>query len=62
MMTTLSAGAAAGLLVALMVVATNDVRGAELMASAKPGTGNLLPGNFAPQPASADAARLVAGR
>ena len=34
-MTTLSAGAAAGLLVALMVVATGDSRGAELAASTK---------------------------
>ena len=34
-MTTLSAGAAAGLLVALMVVATGDSRGAELTLSAK---------------------------
>lgn len=61
-MTTLSAGAAAGLLVALMVVATHDVRGAELLTSAKPGTGNLLPGSFAPQPAPAETARLTAGR
>lgn len=34
-MTTLSAGAAAGLLVALMVVATGDSRGAELAPNAK---------------------------
>ena len=33
-MTTLSAGAAAGLLVALMVVATGDSRGAELAPNA----------------------------
>lgn len=34
-MTTLSAGAAAGLLLALMVVATDDSRGAELAAGTK---------------------------
>ena len=34
-MTTLSAGAAAGLLVALMVVATGDSRGAELSPNTK---------------------------
>jgi len=44
MMTTISAGAAAGLLVALMVVATSDSRGAELMTAAKPGKDEIHPG------------------
>ena len=51
-MTTLSAGAAAGLLVALMVVATSDSRGAEVIA-VKPATGFVHPGEtkgFNPQP------------
>ena len=51
-MTTLSAGAAAGLLVALMVVATGDSYGAEIIA-VKPGTGFVHPGEtkgFNPQP------------
>jgi hypothetical protein len=51
-MTTLSAGAAAGLLVALMVVATSDSRGAEVIAE-KPTTGFVHPGEakgFNPQP------------
>ena len=53
MMTTISAGAAAGLLVALMVVATSDSRGAELLTAAKPGKDQVYPGalrGFNPQP------------
>jgi hypothetical protein len=52
MMTTLSAGAAAGLLVALMVVATSDSRGAEVIAE-KSAAGFVHPGEakgFNPQP------------
>lgn len=51
-MTTISAGAAAGLLVALMVVATSDSFGAEITA-VKPGAGFVHPGEakgFNPQP------------
>jgi hypothetical protein len=51
-MTTLSAGAAAGLLVALMVVATSDARGAEVIAE-KSAAGFVHPGEtkgFNPQP------------
>lgn len=51
-MTTLSAGAAAGLLVALMVVATSDSRGAEVVANKSP-AGFVHPGEakgFNPQP------------
>lgn len=40
-MTTLSAGAAAGLLVALMVVATSDSRGAEIITEIKPANDSL---------------------
>lgn len=51
-MTTLSAGAAAGLLVALMVVATHETRGAEIIA-VEPATNLVHPGEakgFNPQP------------
>ncbi len=52
-MTTISAGAAAGLLVALMVMSTNDGHGAELLPAAKASNGFVHPGDakgFNPQP------------
>lgn len=63
-MTTLSAGAAAGLLVALMVVATGDTRGAELLIT-KPGADQRQPGtalgfNIRPLPASTSPALSAA--
>lgn len=60
MTTTISAGAAAGLLVALMVVATTDSRAAEIIA-VKPGTSFVHPGEakgFNPQP---DPPREISG-
>lgn len=52
-MTTISAGAAAGLLVALMVMSTGDGYGAELLPDAKATNGFVYPGDirgFNPQP------------
>ena len=52
-MTTISAGAAAGLLVALMVMSTSDGYGAELLPAAEAGKGFVHPGDlrgFTPQP------------
>lgn len=52
-MTTISAGAAAGLLVALMVVATSDSRGAEQLTAPIPGKDQVYPGalrGFSPPP------------
>lgn len=52
-MTTISAGAAAGLLVALMVMSTSDGHGAELLPTVNQGTGFVHPGDardFNPQP------------
>lgn len=52
-MSTLSAGAAAGLLVALMVASTNDSFGAEFRPAEQPDKGLTLPGEtkgFDPQP------------
>lgn len=52
-MTTLSAGAAAGLLVALMVISTSDGHRAELTAAQKAAAGFVHPGEargFNPQP------------
>jgi hypothetical protein len=59
-MTTISAGAAAGLLVALMVMSTSDGFGAELL-PAKSGNGFVHPGDakgFNPQP---DPPREISG-
>lgn len=52
-MTTISAGAAAGLLVALMVMSTSDGYGAELLPAVKVTNGFVHPGDakgFNPQP------------
>lgn len=52
-MTTISAGAAAGLLVALMVISTTDGYGADLLPAVKAGNGFVHPGDakgFNPQP------------
>jgi len=52
-MTTISAGAAAGLLVVLMVMSTNDGFGAELQPASDQARGFLNPGTirgFNPQP------------
>lgn len=52
-MTTISAGAAAGLLVALMVMSTSDSPGAELLPAVNQTNGFVHPGDargFNPQP------------
>ena len=52
-MTTISAGAAAGLLVALMVISTSDSYGAELLPAVNQAKGFVHPGDikgFNPQP------------
>lgn len=60
-MTTISAGAAAGLLVALMVLSTSDGHSAELLPAVNPSNGFVHPGDvrgFNPQP---DPPRKISG-
>ena len=63
-MTTISAGAAAGLLVALMVMSTSDGYGADLLPAVKATNGFVHPGDakgFNPQPDPPREARLGDG-